>query len=109
MGKEVGEGFGMEGTHVCLQRIHTDVRQKPSKYCKVIILQLKKIFKSYFFLLQPKTGDGFCLFFLALNYKNLMEFLEGKAIKYGGMYKTRPARVFKSQDNPHSASSNYSK
>ena len=31
----------MEGTHVCLWPIYTDERQKPSQYCKVIILQLK--------------------------------------------------------------------
>ena len=30
----------MGGTHVYLWPLHTDVRQKPSQYCKVIILQL---------------------------------------------------------------------
>ena len=37
----VGRGFRSEGTHVCLWPIHVDVWQKPSQYCKVIILQLK--------------------------------------------------------------------
>ena len=39
---EGGGGFRVEGTHVCLWSIHTDVWQKPSQYCKVIILQLNK-------------------------------------------------------------------
>ena len=33
------------GTHVHPWLIHVDVRQKPSRYCKVIILQLKIILK----------------------------------------------------------------
>ena len=33
--------FKKEGTRVCLWPIHTDVWQKPSQYCKLIILQLK--------------------------------------------------------------------
>ena len=44
------EGWGREGgrrgvqdggTHVNLQPIHVDIRQAPSPYCKVIVLQLK--------------------------------------------------------------------
>ena len=34
-------GFSMRGTHVYLWLTHVDVWQKPSQYCKVIILQLK--------------------------------------------------------------------
>ena len=30
-----------EGTHVYLWLVHTDVWQKPSQYCKVIIFQVK--------------------------------------------------------------------
>jgi len=41
VGREVGGGFRGERTHVCLWLIHTDVWQKPSQHCKVIILQLK--------------------------------------------------------------------
>ena len=41
MGREVGGGFKKEGTHVYLWLTHVDVWQKPSQYCKVIILQLK--------------------------------------------------------------------
>ena len=37
----VGGVFRREGTHVRLWPIHADVWQKPSQYCKVIILQLK--------------------------------------------------------------------
>ena len=41
MGREVGGRFKREGTYVYLWLIHVDVWQKPSQYCKVIILQLK--------------------------------------------------------------------
>ena len=41
VGTEVRGGFRMEGTHVYLWPIYTDVWQKPSQYCKVIFLQLK--------------------------------------------------------------------
>ena len=36
-----GRGFRREGTHVYPWTIQIDVWQKPSQYCKVIILQLK--------------------------------------------------------------------
>ena len=39
--EEVGGVFRMEGTCAYLLPIDTDVWQKPSQYCKVIILQLK--------------------------------------------------------------------
>ena len=39
--EESGRVFKMEETHVYLWLIHIDVWQKPSKYCKPIILQLK--------------------------------------------------------------------
>ena len=40
-----GDGRGIQdgGTHVYLWLIHVDVWQKPSQYCKVIILRLKII------------------------------------------------------------------
>ena len=38
--EEGGSGWG---THVHLWLIHVNVWQKPSQYCKVIILQLKQI------------------------------------------------------------------
>ena len=38
----MGGKFRREGTHVCLWLIHIDVWQKPTQYCKAIILQLKK-------------------------------------------------------------------
>ena len=38
---EVGGGFRMEDPHVCLWPIHTDAWQKPSRYGKVTIFQLK--------------------------------------------------------------------
>ena len=40
MGREVGGSF-KEGTRVSLWMIHVDAWQKPSQYCKVIVLQLK--------------------------------------------------------------------
>ena len=45
MGREMGERFKGEETYVYLWLIHVDVWQKPTKFCKSIILQLKtKIF-----------------------------------------------------------------
>ena len=45
MGWDVGGRFKKEGTYVYLWLIHGDVWQKPTQYCKAIILQLKtKIF-----------------------------------------------------------------
>ena len=38
---EVGQRFKREGTNVYLWLIHVDVWQKPTWYCKTIILQLK--------------------------------------------------------------------
>ena len=42
MAREMGEGFRKEETYIYLWLIHVDVWQKPTQYCKVIILQLKK-------------------------------------------------------------------
>ena len=44
MGWEVGRRFRREGTYICLCLIHTVVLQKPTQYCKTIILQLKIYF-----------------------------------------------------------------
>ena len=49
----------MEGTHVYLRLIHTDVWQKPSHCRKVIILQLKQINK-----LKKKIKSFFLEFYL---------------------------------------------
>ena len=40
MGLEVGGRFKTEGTYVYLWLIHVDIWQKPTQYCKAIILQL---------------------------------------------------------------------
>ena len=47
MGREAGGRFKREETYVNLWLIHVDVLQKPTKFCKAIILQLKNklIFK----------------------------------------------------------------
>ena len=46
MGRDVGGRFKREGTYVYLWLIRGDVWQKPTQYCKAIILQLKtKFFK----------------------------------------------------------------
>ena len=42
MGWEMGGRFKRKGTFVYLQLIHVDVWQKPSQYCRAIILQLKR-------------------------------------------------------------------
>ena len=41
MGWEVGRMLKREETYVYLWPIHVDVWQKPTQYCKAIILQLK--------------------------------------------------------------------
>ena len=38
-----GRGFKEEGTYIYLQLINVDIWQKPTQYCKAIILQLKII------------------------------------------------------------------
>ena len=45
MGREVRGRFKRENTYVYLWLIHADIWQKPSQYCKAIILQLKIKFK----------------------------------------------------------------
>ena len=40
MGRNVGGRFKREGIYVYLQFIHADAWQKPTQYCKAIILQL---------------------------------------------------------------------
>ena len=58
MGWEAGRRFNRKGTCVHLWMIHVDVWQKPSQYCKAIILQLEKKKKKtmpYFSLIPVKT------------------------------------------------------
>ena len=43
-GEEIGERFKREVIYVYLWLIHVEVRQKTTKFCKAIILQLKKNF-----------------------------------------------------------------
>ena len=42
MGREIGRRFKREGTWVYLWLILVEVQQKTTKFCKAIILQLKK-------------------------------------------------------------------
>ena len=42
MGREMGGRFKREGAYVSLWLIHVDIWQKPTKFYKAIILQLKK-------------------------------------------------------------------
>ena len=42
MEREVRGSFKREGTYIYLWLIHVDVWQKPTKFCKEIILQIKK-------------------------------------------------------------------
>ena len=46
--REVGGRFKREETCVCLWLIHVDTWQKPSLYCKVIILQFKNFLINFF-------------------------------------------------------------
>ena len=45
MGREMGGRFRREGTNAQLWLIHVDVRQKTTRFCKAIILQLKNKLK----------------------------------------------------------------
>ena len=56
---KAGGGLRREGTHVCLWPIHVDVRQKPSQYCKVIILHSNKYFKK-------NTGEIFQAIYISI-------------------------------------------
>ena len=51
MGWEIGGRVQREGTYSCLWLIHIDVWQKPTQYCKSIILQLNKKVKNKLSLL----------------------------------------------------------
>ena len=56
----MGRKFKREGTYVYLWLIHVDIWQKPSQYCKVIILQLKiKLKKKSRTLLYRITKSGY--------------------------------------------------
>ena len=44
MGRQMGGRFKREGTNTHLWLIHVEVRQKTTRFCKAIILHLKKIF-----------------------------------------------------------------
>ena len=48
VGTEVGGGFRIEGTHVCLWPIHIDVWQKLSQYCNYPPIKKKKNIKRAF-------------------------------------------------------------
>ena len=55
----MGRKFRREETYVYLWLIHVDIWQKPSQYCKVIILQLKiKLKKKRRTLLYRITKSG---------------------------------------------------
>ena len=57
MGREKGGSFKREGTQVHLWLINVDVWQKPTQFCKAIILQLKnKLIKKIFFKFQNKIN-----------------------------------------------------
>ena len=61
MGWEVAGRFKRKGTYVCLWLIHVDVWQKPTQFCKAIILQLKgkKNPKTVKYLCHPVgSGEG---------------------------------------------------
>ena len=55
VGKKVQEGGDI---YIYLWLIHVDVWQKPTQYCKTIILQLKKIFEKRETPLLASLGVG---------------------------------------------------
>ena len=55
IGWEVGRRFKRQGTYVYLSLTHADMWQKPTQYCKAIILQLKRnCFKRYYWIKKKK-------------------------------------------------------
>ena len=54
MGREMGGTFKREGIYVYLWLIHVEVLQKTTKFCKEIILQLKK----FFFKIKEKDQES---------------------------------------------------
>ena len=54
----MGERFKREGTYVHLWLIHVDVWQKPTQYCKAVILQLKIIKCNYFKNFPKEKADN---------------------------------------------------
>ena len=77
VGREVGGGFRMEGTHVYLLLIHFDVKQKPSQHCKAIILQLKLI-KNW----QQQNFNKYKVFFDDLFFLYRRYFLKNQETRY---------------------------
>ena len=74
MGWEVGGSFQREGTYVYLWLMHLDVWQKPTQYCKAVILQLKinklrgeKIHLPHQRVASVKAETLFLIFFIALH------------------------------------------
>ena len=53
--EEVAGRFKRKGLHVYLKLIHIVMQQKPTRLCKVIILQLKINFKIDYFLASTET------------------------------------------------------
>ena len=72
MGKEVGGRFKREGIYVYLWLIHVDVCQKPTQYCKAIILQLNKLKKKEIYCKGLLTSD-ICRFHLLLSFRLFIE------------------------------------
>ena len=67
MGWEVGGRLKREGTQIYLWLTHIDIRQKPTKYCKAIIFQLKnKNFKKPPQAIKMSSGD----FQMAMKYRD---------------------------------------
>jgi len=58
MGREMGGRFKREGIYVYLWLVHVEVWQKTTKFCKAIILQLKKKRKRE---RHPRTDWEFCV------------------------------------------------
>ena len=63
MGWEVGVDFKRVGTYVYLWLIDVDIWQKPTEYCKAIILQLKINIYIYFFNGKNHTSVNLRHFF----------------------------------------------
>ena len=79
-GRWVGGGEG-KGTFLYLWLIHVDVQQKPTQYCKVIILQFKKKREySWFHHAEETTGNTLKYIFSLFLCRNIFIFLKSTVV-----------------------------
>ena len=79
-GEGGGGRFRREGTFLYLWLIHVDVWQKPTQYCKVIILRFKKKEYSWFHHAEETTGNTLEYIFSLFLCRNIFIFLKSTVV-----------------------------